>query len=103
MNTYREKLLFEIGIIKDENELKFQDWFEITGHAELSDAFLIEFQDYIFWTHYFNEKSVKYSIIKSFILKTNISNLSHFKTDHLTNNQKEDIRKLLDLKYLFKK
>ena len=102
MNSYREKLLKDIGINKKESELKFVEWFDISRYSDLSDEFLIEFKNRIFWTHYFKKKPVSYEVMKSTIFLSSHSKINDFRTEHLNNSQQETIQKILDLKNAFK-
>jgi hypothetical protein len=103
MNPYREKLLKDIGINKKESELKFVEWFDISRYSNLSDEFLLEFKNRIFWTHYFKNKPVSYEVMKSTIFLSSHSEIKNFRIEHLSNSQQESIQKILDLKNIFKK
>jgi hypothetical protein len=103
MNSYREKLLKDIGIEINESELKFIDWLDISRYSVLSDEFLLEFKYLIFWTHYFKNKPVSYEVMKSTIFLSSHLKINNFRTEHLSNSQQESIQKILDLKNVFKK
>ena len=76
-------------------------WSAISKKQNLSTDFLIEFQDEINWPAYFYSQQAEYNIMKSFILKTEYTDIKFIKTNYLTNNQKKSIQKMLDLKHLF--
>ena len=126
MTSYRRDLLREINIKNSEEELtgfdwltislkdklseefirEFQDnviWQYICEHQTLSKDFLNEFKDRIIWSCYFVSKEVEYEIMKSFILKTDYTSLDSFETLHLSNNQRKEIQRILDLKHTFHK
>ena len=126
MNEYRQKLLENLGVEKTEKELRPRFWFTISMVPNIGDEFIREFADkldwpnvsriqklsddliyelkhYINWNNYFIYNEANFSIIKQFILKTNFRKLDNFKSSHLTNSQKQEIRKLLDFKFIFEK
>jgi hypothetical protein len=76
-------------------------WSFISGYQILSDNFIEEFKDRIRWKMYFEEKEASFDIIKKYIFKTDLENITEFKTNHLNDIQIREIDKLLKLKHLF--
>jgi hypothetical protein len=126
MNKYRQKLLNEIGITKEESILKFEDWFnistssklseefirefkdlfhwnEIRYHHNLSDDFLIEFQDRLNWTIFFMNVHSSFRITKKFIMKADSSYFQYFKLSHFNEHQINELQRILDLHNIFRK
>ena len=93
----RQKLSYEF-IHEFENNI---DWAWVSEYGKSSIDFLLEFQNRIDWEIYFSRQSACYQIIKQFIFKTSHRSVRSIKTFHLTTNQKNEIEKLLRLKYLF--
>ena len=125
MNGRRKNLLRSLGI-DTQNKLTPLSWYNISLSKDLTEEFIREFADklhwdaillhypmsveltyefnrYINWESYFILINADFSIMKQFILKTKFRSVDNFKTLHLSSSQKQDIQKLLDLKYMFKK
>jgi hypothetical protein len=126
MNELRQNLLRSLGIDIPENKLTLLSWYNISLSKNLTEELIREFADKLHWdaillhfplsvelTYEFNQHinwetyflliSADFSIMKQFILKTSFRSINGFKTSHLTDSQKQDIQKLFDLKYMFKK
>jgi hypothetical protein len=124
MNEYRQRLLNEHCITLFEEQLTQYRWYIICRNTRLSKEFIREFYDKLDWgticmfqtlsdetifefknninfNTYFIHKTVEYKIIKRYISKTYFRNVENFKSEHLTDFQKQVIQKMLDLKYLF--
>jgi hypothetical protein len=85
---------------------EFQDrlnWIDITENQNLSDDFIIEFKNKVDWYRLFSYRKASFPIIKQFILKSKFRNIDDFKSSHLTVLQRQEIQKILDLKYMFNK
>jgi hypothetical protein len=67
----------------------------------MSEEFVEEFKEKIYWVSHFEEVCVDYAIIKKYIFRTDFKSTDEFKTSHLNKKQKHDIDKLLKLKHLF--
>ena len=78
-------------------------WVAVSEFQNLTDDFIIEFQDKILWDIYFQSQKASFNIMKKFLLKSNMKELVHFKSSHLTVEQKQAIEKMLKLKYMFAK
>ena len=78
-------------------------WNDILIHQIVSEDFLYEFKNKINWNWYFTFNESNFLIMKRFILKSNHKNIDRVKADHLTIIQKDEIAKLLSLKYMFTK
>jgi hypothetical protein len=125
VNEYRQELLAKIGINKQESELKSSfwpfiskvpnlgelfirefanklDWNNVSSIQSFSNDFLLEFGSSIVWDNYFLYNSVDYLIIKKFLPKTKFHLLNDFESSHLTDVQKQEIQRLLNVKNLFK-
>ena len=126
MNEYRECLLKEVGYEGGEDSMVTDDWFNLSFNGKLSTKFIYEFEEDLSWYHismnnnvtedvlrefndrinwycYFEECESSFSIIKSYITKTKFRTIDDFFTAHLSILQKQEIQRVLDLKYLFKK
>ena len=92
------KVLSEEFIEKNSNELT---WGMISGYQKMSDEFLIKHKDKINWIWYFTDRQASYEITKKFITKTNSRSTDHFNSSGLTQIQKNEINKMLELKHMF--
>ena len=79
------------------------DWVRISIHQILSDEFILEFRDSMDWDRYLFYQEASFSIIKKFIFKTEYAHIDKIKHSHLSDVQKQEIEKMLALKYMFKK
>jgi hypothetical protein len=77
------------------------DWSAIVSHQLLSEDFLCEFHKRIPWAYYFRSKNATFPIIKKFLLKTKFKNVEEILCDHLTNKQKLEVQKILNIKHIF--
>ena len=125
MNEYRKKLLSGLHIKDTEYDLEdinwgtisryailseefireFQnevDWIWISRLQLLSDEFLLEFKDKIDWHQYFYNDNVSYLMTKKFLIRTGHKDLSYSSFSRLSKTQKQEIQKILDVKYMFK-
>jgi hypothetical protein len=59
----------------------------------MSVSFVDEFQKKIHWKFYFDREEVEFEILKKFIFKTNYKNIEKFKLSHLSNAEKEELKK----------
>ena len=75
------------------------DWQYASYCQNLSTAFLIEFKKEIHWNDYFYELEIEFEFMKQYILKSNFTDIYQFKSNHLNDAQKQEIQKLLNLKY----
>ena len=126
MNEYRQNLLKEIGIFKDELVLAYTDWYVIScsgklseefmkefneeihwgdlfSHQVLSNYFLIEIQNVINWTAYFTNANSSFFIMKKFIFKANPYFFQHFNISHFNEQQINELQRIIDLKNVFRK
>jgi hypothetical protein len=71
MNEYRQNLLKEIGIIKNESEIGFKSWYEISENKILSEEFIREFQDNLIWGPIWINKKFSEDFIREFERKVN--------------------------------
>jgi hypothetical protein len=76
-------------------------WTDIASYQNLSDKFIIEFKDKIYWKFYFEDRNASFDIIKKFIFKTDFEDIEEFNIDHLNVSQIQEIEKLLKLKQIF--
>ena len=79
------------------------DWDNISCYQKLPDDFLLEFNKMINWHCYFSTQVASYLIMRKFILKSYCDNIEHINNSKLNNAQKQEIDKLLSLKYIFEK
>ena len=126
MNEYRQNLLKEIGINDLETVLSSADWYRISKKGNLSedfmrefkeeiywgvvyvkqilsDDFLIELQDTINWTFYFMSIKCSYPIMKKFITKAELFYFRQFELSHFNEQQINELQRIIDLKYIFQK
>jgi hypothetical protein len=147
MDNYRESLLRGIDVNKSENELRLGSWYNISTYHNLSEEFIKEFKDKVFWKSisknqilsesfirefkdnvswweisrkyvflidflnefkekiiwnmYFETHKIEFTTMKRFISKSNYTNVNQFNTTHLTEYQKTEIQKIINLKYIF--
>jgi hypothetical protein len=98
-------ILCERKVLSEEFIEKHSDnltWEMISAYQNLSDEFLIKHKEKINWIWYFTDKQASYEITKKFITKTHSRSTDHFNSSGLTQIQKNEINKLLNLKYMFK-
>jgi hypothetical protein len=76
-------------------------WGYISSVYHFTDEFLLEFKNEIWWNLYLSHQEAPFSIIKKFMLKTKIKDISNIKSNHLNQVQKVEIEKLLSFKSLF--
>jgi hypothetical protein len=123
-NSYREKLLNDIGVKTPESDLNEKDWMHFSRNKYLGEEFIREFQDFVSWGNiciihnftddflyefkhkvdwnvYFRYQKTSAAVMKKFILKSNIEDVSKTVNALLTVAQKQEIQKMLDIKYLF--
>ena len=67
----------------------------------MSENFIIEFESKIEWEMYFYFQEASLQILKRFIFKTGFKETGNFKMNHLTETEKKELEKLLNLKYMF--
>jgi hypothetical protein len=79
------------------------DWAEISRKYEFCDNFLIEFKNHILWDTFLIYRPVGFSILKEVILKTKFRSIDLIFPGPTTDEQKKEIQKILDLKYMFNK
>jgi hypothetical protein len=79
------------------------NWTEISSHQIMSSDFIFKNSNKINFAVYFNYQKANFDIIKKYIHKTTHKDIQDFKSKHLTEVQKQEIQKILDLKYLFTK
>jgi hypothetical protein len=94
----------EYQTLDEEFIREFQDkvhWGYISYVYHLTDEFLLEFKNDIWWSLYLSHQEASFSIMKKFMLKTEIKDISNIKTNHLNQVQKTEIKKLLSFKTLF--
>jgi hypothetical protein len=126
MNDYRQKLLSSIGRNVSEDTISTMDWYltsrytslteefirefadkldwtEISRKYEFCDKILIEFKNRILWDTYLIYRSVGFSILKEVILKSKFRSVYLIFPGPTTDEQKKEIQKILDLKYMFYK
>ena len=88
-----------------ENFLReFQDrvyWGIISSQYKLTDEFLIEFKDMVNWEYYFRFQEPSFYITKKIISKSDDIRIKNIKTSHFNEIQKQEIEKLLAIKYMF--
>jgi hypothetical protein len=147
MDNYRESLLRGIDVNKSENELRLGSWYNISTYHNLSEEFIKEFKDKVFWKsisknqilsesfirefenrvswieisrrfvfsfdflNEFKEKiiwdkylethKIEFTTMKRFISKSGYTNINQFNTTHLTEYQKNEIKKIINLKNIF--
>ena len=77
------------------------EWHNISRYQILSDGFLIEFNEEIYWNGYMTSRCASFPIMKKFIFKTNYTYIDEIKHSHLSAKQKNDIEKMLALRYMF--
>ena len=122
MTKYRQKLLHEHFIIQTEEQLTSDDWLDISLNRILTEEFIREFKNYVKWKYicrsqqlsleflkefknkidwndYFLYKKAEFPIIKHFFLRSKHKKTDFLYMEHLTEPQKEEIQKLLNLKY----
>jgi hypothetical protein len=93
-------------ILSEDFMKKFIDkvnWDNISSKQLMSNDFIHENSNKINFTIYFNYQKVNLEIINKYILKTTLKQIRGIRSDHLTVAQKQEIQKILDLKYLFTK
>jgi hypothetical protein len=83
---------------KFENKL---DWESISHFIHLPNELILEFRKNIDWMELFSQHNIDFDIMKKFINKTQFENIEEFNTEHLSEDQKNRIQKILDIKYLF--
>jgi hypothetical protein len=76
-------------------------WVNISAQQKLSDEFLVEFKHEIVWDWYFRRQVPSSFILKKFIIRSSIQSLELINTGNITNEQLQEIKKILDMKYLF--
>ena len=79
------------------------NWIFVVRYQKMSDSFVIEFNEIIDFNDYFLFHDATFPIMKKFIFKTKYHELKQFKTTHLNEEQEQEIQRLLDLKYMFRK
>ena len=90
--------------ITEEIIQKFTDyveWEEVSKRQNLTNLFVTENKDKVHWNRYFVYQKADFEMYKKFITKTTYKKVEEFKNAHLSRLQKQEIQKILDLKYLF--
>jgi hypothetical protein len=108
IREFQNSLLLEdvsyFQILSEDFIREFQtkvSWINISSQQKLSDEFLIEFKHKIVWNWYFRCQAPSSFILKKFIIKSNIQSLELINTGKITNEEFQEIKKILDMKYLF--
>ena len=79
------------------------NWNKISSKQIMFNDFILENSDKIDFNIYFVYQQANFEIMKKFILKSTHKYVQYFKLEHLTKEQKQEIQRILDLKYLFTK
>jgi hypothetical protein len=93
-------------ILSEDFMKKFTDkvnWDNVSSKQLMSNGFIHENSNKINFIIYFNYQKANFEIIKKYILKTTLTHIRSIRSDHLTEAQKQEIQRILDLKYLFTK
>ena len=124
MSNYRQRLLANIGITTPEAHLRPAAWPTISASSRLNEVFICEFankldwlvvsrcqpmsnglihkfKDRIDWRVYFTYNMADFSIMKQFVFKSNLCSIEQLKTSHLSDVEKQEIQRLLELKFMF--
>jgi hypothetical protein len=94
-----EKMDFSIEFIREMKENI--NWPQQLRKKFLSDDLLIEFNDYINWNLYFNQREASFLLLKKYLRKTSFTFSNEFNTSHLNDYEYKEINKILKLKNLF--
>jgi hypothetical protein len=124
MIKYRKRLLESIGITEPEPFLTHKEWISISRlgdltddfirefnediywsylflHQKISDDLLIEFEHRIDWTWYFLRVNSSFSIIKKYITRCEPDYLDQAELSHFSKLQLQEIQRILDFKNIF--
>ena len=124
MNEYRQKLLKEIGINKSESLLEYDDWYDISDNGILSEDFMREFKEEIYWGNVYSEQALSddfiieiqdkmiwgayfmlakpsFTIAKKFITKTNLLHHDTYNLSHFNEQQINELQRIINLKCVF--
>jgi hypothetical protein len=108
IREFKEEVLWddisENQVLSEDFIREFQHkvyWPHISHCQKFSDEFLLEFSNKINWFWYLNSKEASFPILMKFIPEWNKMLIEMIKTYHLTDLQREKIKKIINLKYLF--
>ena len=108
IREFKEEVLWddisEFQVLSEDFIREFQNklyWPHISHCQKFSDEFLLEFSNKINWFWYLNSKEASFPILMKFIPEWKKMHTEMIKTHHLTDLQREKIKKTIDLKHLF--